>query len=56
MLGNTDRSDTDRASVACDGRRTASVKIIGSVVQGDFHPRYRGNIDLLATDIVLEKE
>ena len=56
MLGNTYRSDTDRTIVACDGRRTASVKIIGSVVQGDFHPRYRGNIDLLATDIVLEKE
>ncbi|MBQ8640940.1 MAG: hypothetical protein IJ480_01880 [Clostridia bacterium] len=56
LLGNTYRSDTDRAIIACDGNRTASVKIAGSVVQGDFRPRYRGNIDLLASDIPLIKE
>lgn len=51
MMGNTYRSDSDRVIIGCDGYRTASVKILGSTVQGDFKPKYSGNIMLLESDI-----
>ena len=56
LYGNTWKASSDRTLVACDGERTASVKIGASVVQGDFRPKYRGNITLQETDIPLEKE
>lgn len=56
MLGNTYRSNTDRAIIGCTGNRTASIKVIGSTVQGDFKPKYTGNIELLESDIDLIRE
>ena len=56
MLGNTYLSNTDRAIIGCTGNRTASIKVIGSTVQGDFKPKYTGNIELLESDIDLIRE
>ena len=55
MMGNTYRSSSDRVIVGCDGPRTASVKITGSTVQGDFRPNYSGNVELLESDIGITK-
>ena len=56
MSGTSFVGDTDRTVVACDGDRTASVKITGSIAGDGFRPRYRGSVEVISSDIPLERE
>ena len=56
MSGTTFKGATDNTIVACDGDRTVSVRIMGSGAGNDFHPKYRGNVEIISSDIEIEKE
>ena len=56
MSGTTFRAEGDHTVVACDGDRTASVRIVGSESGGGFAPKYRGNVEILSSDIPIERE
>ena len=57
LSGTTFRGEGDQLIVRCGEVRSADVKILGSIVEDDsFRAYYKGDVNIISSDIPLEKQ